>query len=41
MLSETRFDRLDLLKKAEVDENNQVYEEVDGFESLRKICTDR
>ena len=40
MLSETRFDQLELLKKAEIDENNQIYEEVDGFESLRKMCTD-
>ena len=40
MLSKTRFDNLELLQKADkVNATNQDYEDVDGFESLRKICT--
>ena len=39
MLSSTSFDKLEPLPKAEVNETSQNYEQVDGFESLRKLCT--
>ena len=39
MLSSTSFDNLQPLQKAEINETSQNYEQVDGFESLRKICT--
>ena len=39
MLSSTSFDKLEPLQKAEVNETSQDYEQVDGFESLREICT--
>ena len=39
MLSSTSFDKLEPLQKAKVNETSQDYEQVDGFESLRKICT--
>ena len=40
MLSESILDGLEVMQKAddEIDfEDNQVYEDVDGYESLRKI----
>ena len=39
MISETNFEKLELLQKVETEIKDQVYEEVDGFESLRKIFT--
>ena len=39
MISETNFEKLERLEKAENEHIEQVYEEVDGFESLRKILT--
>ena len=39
MLSWTTFNNLEPLPKNEVNETSQNYEKVDGFESLRKICT--
>ena len=34
MISETNFEKLELLEKDETEVNEQVYEEVAGFESL-------
>ena len=34
MISETNFEKLELLQKVEIEIDEQVYEEVDGFESL-------
>ena len=34
MISETNFEKLELLQKVEVEINEQVFEEVAGFESL-------
>ena len=39
MISKTNFEKLERLEKAENEHIEQVYEEVDGFESLRKILT--
>ena len=39
MLSSNSFDKLEPFQKAEINETSQNYEQVDGFESLRKICT--
>ena len=40
MLSKTRLDNLELLQKVNnVNATDQNYEDVDGFESLRNICT--
>ena len=39
MISETNFEKLERLQKTDIDAIEQVYEEVDGFESLRKILT--
>ena len=40
MLSESRLNNLELLQKANnVNATDQNYEDVDGFESLRNICT--
>ena len=39
MISETNFEKLERLQKTDIDAIEQVYEEVDGFESLRKIFT--
>ena len=39
MLSSTSFDKLEPRLKTEVNETSQNYEQVDGFESLREICT--
>ena len=38
MLSSTSFDNLQPLQKAEINETSQNYEQVDGFESLRKYA---
>ena len=38
MLSESIIDGLELMSQDEIDyEDDQVYEDVDGYESLRKI----
>ena len=38
MLSESIIDGLELMSKDEIDyEDDQVYEDVEGYESLRKI----
>ena len=37
LISETNFEKLQRLEKTENDAIEQVYEDVDGFESLRKI----
>ena len=38
MLSESFIDGLELMSQDEIDyEDDQVYEDVDGYESLRKI----
>ena len=34
MISQTNFEKLELLQKVETEIKDQVYEEVDGFESL-------
>ena len=39
MISETNFEKLERLQKIDIDAIEQVYEDVDGFESLRKIFT--
>ena len=39
MISERNFENLKLLKKKELEFEDQLYEDVDGFVSLRKIDT--
>lgn len=39
MISEINFERLELLPKIDVIFDEQVYEDVPGFESLRKVFT--
>ena len=39
MISETNFEKLERFQKTKIDAMEQAYEEVDGFESLRKIFT--
>ena len=39
MISETNFEKLERFQKTKIDAMEQAYEEVDGFESLRKILT--
>ena len=39
MISERNFENLELLKKTELEFEDQLYENVDGFISLRKIDT--
>ena len=39
MISEINFEKLELLTKVDVTLEEQVYEDVPGFESLRKLFT--
>ena len=39
MISEINFEKLELLTKVDVIVEEQVYEDVPGFESLRKLFT--
>ena len=39
MISENNFENLRLLKKNQFEFEDQLYEDVDGFHSLRKIVT--
>ena len=39
MISEINFEKLERMEKTENEAIEQVYEEVDGFDSLRKIFT--
>ena len=39
IISETNFENLRLLEKNELQYEDQLYEDVDGFDSLRKMNT--